>query len=77
MAKNYAEGDPKSNLEKSGKRNQTPESRKDEFDTAFDACNAGEDYCTTDELANYLGIRVRTIQKRVFEFQDDYLISKG
>jgi RecA-family ATPase len=77
LAKHYAEGDPKSNLEKSGKRNQTPESRKDEFDTAFDACIAGEDYCTTDELANYLGIGVRTIQKRVVEFKDDYIISKG
>lgn len=77
LAKNYADGDPKANLDKSGKRKQTPESRKEEFDAAFDVCNAGEDYCTTDELSNYLGIGIRTIQKRVVEFEDDYLISKG
>ena len=77
LSKHFASGDPRANLDKSGKRKQTPESRKEEFDTAFDICLAGEEYCTTDELANYLGIGVRTIQKRVAEFEDDYLISKG
>lgn len=36
LKKKYADGDSKANLEKSGKRSQTPESRKEEFDTAFD-----------------------------------------
>lgn len=77
LKQKYADGDPRANLEKSGKRKQTPESRKEEFDAAFNVCHAGEDYCTTDELSNYLGIGIRTIQKRVVEFEDDYLISKG
>lgn len=77
LAKHYADGDPKANLEKSGKRSQTPESRKDEFDAAFDICLADNEFCTTDELANYLGISVRTVQKRVSEFENDYLLSKG
>jgi RecA-family ATPase len=77
LQKVYANGDPKANLEKSGKRKQTPESRKEEFDRAFDICVGGEEYCTTDELANYMGVSVRTIQKRLVEFSDDYLSSKG
>jgi hypothetical protein len=77
LAKHYAEGDPKANLEKSGKRSQTPESRRDEFDAAFDICITEEGYCTAEEISNYLGIGIRTIQKRVVEFEDDYLISKG
>ncbi|MDD3663157.1 MAG: AAA family ATPase, partial [Candidatus Pacebacteria bacterium] len=77
LQKVYSSGDPKANLEKSGKRSQTTDSRKDEFDAAFDICNTGKDSCPVDELANYLGIGVRTIQKRVTEFQDEYLISKG
>ena len=36
LTKNYASGDPRHNLTKSGKRKQTPESRKLEFDNAFD-----------------------------------------
>jgi len=77
LDKNYADGDPRVNLLRSYKRNQTTESRKDEFDTAFDICLADNEFCTTDELANYLGISVRTIQKRVSEFENDYLLSKG
>jgi hypothetical protein len=77
LQKIYASGDPKSNLEKSGKRKQTPESRRDDFDTAFDICIADKEFCTSSELAEYLGVGVRTIQKRVVEFSDDYLIAKG
>ncbi len=71
-----AEGSVTANLAKSYKRKQTPESRKEEFDTAFDACLI-DGYCTTEELADYLGVSVRTIQKRVAEFNECYLISKG
>lgn len=73
----YAQGSEKGNLSKSGKRKQTPESRKEEFDSAFDACLAGKNYCTAEELAEYLDVGVRTIQKRVVEFADDYIIAKG
>jgi RecA-family ATPase len=72
----YSEGDPKSNLTASGKRKQTPESRKNDFDTAFDVC-VEDGCCTVEALAEYLDLSVRTIQKRVNEFKDDYLISKG
>jgi hypothetical protein len=77
LAKNYADGDPKANLEKSGKRNQTPESRKEGFDTAFDI-NVDEDgVCDVDELAEYLGVKERTVRDRIREFDDDYKYSKG
>jgi len=77
LAKHYADGDPKANLEKSGKRTQTPESRKDEFDAAFDI-NIDEDgSCDAEALAEYLGIKERTIRDRIREFEDDYKYSKG
>jgi len=77
LAKNYADGDPKANLEKSGKRKQTSESRKEEFDTAFDI-NVDEDgSCTLKELAEYLDVTARTVRKRVTEFSDDYTISNS
>jgi RecA-family ATPase len=77
LQKIYADGDPKGNLTKSGKRKQTPESRKEEFDTAFDICIADRDFCTSKELSEYLGVGVRTIQKRVVEMSEDYIIAKG
>ena len=77
LAKHYADGDPKANLEKSGKRTQTPESRKEELDAAFDI-NIDEDgSCDAEALAEYLGIKERTIRDRIREFEDDYKYSKG
>lgn len=77
LAKHYADGDPKANLEKSGKRIQTPESRKEELDAAFDI-NIDEDgSCDAEALAEYLGIKERTIRDRIREFEDDYKYSKG
>lgn len=77
LAKNYAEGDPKSNLEKSGKRNQTPESRKDEFDAAFDINVSKDGTCEAVILAEYLNISERTVRARVTEFNDEYETKKG
>lgn len=77
LAKNYAEGDPKANLEKSGKRKQTPESRKEEFDTAFDINVDDDGTCDVLELAEYLDIKERTVRDRIREFDDDYKYSKG
>ena len=77
LHKVYATGDPKANLEKSGKRSQTPESRKDEFDTAFDI-NVDEDgSCDVNELADYLGVSERTIRNRINEFSDEYKREKN
>jgi len=77
LARHYADGDPKANLEKSGKRTQTPESRKEELDAAFDI-NIDEDgSCDAEALAEYLGIKERTIRDRIREFEDDYKYSKG
>jgi RecA-family ATPase len=77
LAKNYAEGDPKGNLEKSGKRNQTPESRKDEFEKAFNLNIDDNGECEIKALAEYLGVTERTIKNRVNEFNDEYEIKKG
>jgi len=77
LIKHYADGDPKANLEKSGKRNQTTESRKDEFDAAFDINIESDGSCDALALAEYLGIKERTVRDRVREFDDDYKYSKG
>lgn len=77
LAKHYADGDPKANLEKSGKRNQTPESRKDEFDAAFDINVDKDGSCSLSVLAEYLDVTDRTIRKRISEFGDDYEISNS
>jgi hypothetical protein len=77
LNKKYADGDPKANLEKSGKRTQTPESRKDEFDAAFEINVAKDGTCLLSVLAEYLGVTDRTIRKRINEFNDEYDISKS
>ena len=77
LAKHYADGDPKANLEKSGKRTQTPESRKDEFDAAFEINKKDDNTCLVSVLAEYLGVTDRTIRKRVTEFEDDYINNHG
>jgi RecA-family ATPase len=77
LAKNYADGDPKANLEKSGKRNQTPESRKEEFDTAFEINKNDDGTCLVSVLAEYLEVTDRTIRKRVKEFEEDYINNHG
>jgi len=73
----FAKGSTEGNLSKSSKRQQTPESRKEELDSAFEVCVGTSDHCTSDELAEYLGVSIRTIQKRVVEFENDYIIAKG
>jgi len=69
----HSEGDPKGNLAKSGKRNQTPEKRKEDFDNAFDI-NQNNGSCSISDLANYLMVDERTIRSRVKEFNADYYI---
>lgn len=73
----YSEGDPKSNLTKSGKRKQTPELRKEEFDRAFDINVSIDGTCPASTIAEYLGIAERTVRARVTEFADEYATHKG
>ncbi len=73
----YSEGDPKSNLAKSGKRKQTPELRKEEFDRAFDINVSIDGTCPASAIAEYLGIAERTVRARVAEFADEYATHKG
>lgn len=73
----HSEGDPKGNLKKSGKRNQTPESRKDEFDRAFDICVEEDGTCSVDAIAEYLDLKERTVRERVREYKDEYFYKNG
>jgi RecA-family ATPase len=77
LTKLFSEGDPKGNLSKSGKRNQTPESRKDEFDKAFNLVSEDGVTCTAEAIAEYLNIKPRTVRDRVAEFHDDYITQNG
>ncbi len=77
LQKNLAEGDPKSNLNKSGKRNQTPESRKEEFDNAFSILIQPDGTCNAADLAEYMSISERTVRDRVSEFSAEYETKKG
>lgn len=77
LVKSYASGDPRTNLNKSGKRKQTPESRKEEFDTAFDINMEEDGTCKVTALAEYLGIVDRTVRERVKELSDFYTNDRG
>ena len=68
----FAQGSRQANLAKSGRRNGSPEGRKQEFDNAFDICSMGEPSVTLKALANYLGISERTARERVNEYSDYY-----
>lgn len=73
----HSEGDPKGNLKKSGKRNQTPESRKDEFDRAFDICVDDDGTCSVDAIAEYLDLKERTVRERIREYRNEYSYKNG
>lgn len=73
----FSRGDPKGNLTKSGKRQQTPEMRKDEFDRAFDICKCEKDDCALSDIAEYLDISERTVRTRASEFEGEYEVVKG
>jgi len=77
LKKKYADGDTRANLERSSKRNQTPTSRKDEFDTAFDLNKMKDGTCLASVLSEYLGIAERTVRARVTEFSDSFETNKG
>ncbi len=77
LTNNYADGDPRANLTKSYKRNQTTDSRKEAFDKAFEVNKRKDGNCFAFVLAEYLGIAERTIRDRVKEFSDEYVTKKG
>jgi len=77
LDKNYVDGDPRANLTKSYKRNQTTESRKEEFDKAFVVNKKKDGTCLALVLAEYLGIAERTVRDRVKEFSEEYQTKKG
>lgn len=77
LEKLYSEGDPKNNLKKSGKRSQTSDYRKEEFDRAFDVCSEDGITAEATAIAEYLGIKDRTVRDRVNEFKDEYSTHKG
>lgn len=72
-----AEGSVEANLAKSGKRKSTPESRKEEFDSAYDALLGTDTSVTSKDLAEYLDISERTIRDRLKELDDAYHYAKG
>lgn len=69
MAALAPQGSSEANLMKSSKRNSTPEKRRQEFDTAFEALAI--DYpVTVSAIAQYLGLGTRSIKERVNEYED-------
>jgi RecA-family ATPase len=77
LYKNYVDGDPRVNLLKSYKRRQTRQSRKEEFDEAFEVNKKKDGTCLAFVLSEYLGIAERTVRDRVKEFNDEYITKKG
>ena len=77
LTKTYAEGDTKNNLSKSGKRNQSPESRKEEFDRAFDINKEDDGGVDIATLSEYLELGDRAVRNRIKEFEEHYIVSKG
>jgi len=73
----HAEGDPRANLTRSGKRNQSQDARREEFDKAFSFLCMDEDGVSAEDLAEYLDISPRTIRSRVCEFRDEYETKGG
>jgi len=76
LDKVYATGDPLNNLSKSSKRKQTSEDRKMDFDTAYDIHQI-KGSCDISEIVEYLDLSEITIKKRIKEFGDEYVYSKG
>lgn len=72
-----AEGSMEANLAKSGKRKSTPESRREEFENAYDALLGTETSVLAKDLGEYLGISERTIRDRLKELEDSYHYAKG
>jgi RecA-family ATPase len=77
LDKLFSEGSAEANLAKSGKRAQTPETRKEEFDRAFEICSEDGITANAETIAEYLSLKPRTVRDRVNEFADEYSTHKG
>ncbi len=77
LDKLHSDGSAEANLAKSGKRGQSSETRKEEFDRAFDICSEDGITANAETIAEYLGIKSRTVRDRVNEFADEYSTHKG
>ena len=65
------------NLALSGKRQQTPESRRADFDMAFDICSEQPNQCDAHALMEYLDIKKSTFYSRIKEYKEDYAYSNN
>ena len=77
LVKTVVDGSKEANLTKSAKRKQTPESRKEEFDDAFNFLSAGGNECDFDLLMEQLDLKERALRQRIYEYKDEYSYSKG
>ena len=68
----YPAGSAEVNFALNSKRLQTPESRRRDFDTAFDVCSEHPNQCSAEAIMEYLGIKQRTLYSRIKEFSGDY-----
>lgn len=66
------QGSPEGNLSKSSKRNSTPEKRGRDLEKAYNACSF-EKPVTLKALAEYLGVKERTVRNYVEESENFYV----
>lgn len=77
LKKKFAEGDPLSNLERSGKRRQTSDARKEQLDDAFNIISMGTDTVEFTELVDYIGKSEKTVRDWIREFKESYVYKDG
>lgn len=76
LDKFYPKGDIH-NAQKASPNYSTPDSRKENLDTAFNVLNMGGKGVSVKELADYLGKSERTIREYVKEFKNHYENKQG
>ena len=77
LEKQYAEGDTRLNLTKSGKRGQTKESRQEELDDAFESCVEEDGSAPFDGICEYLTLKERAVKDRIKESKGVYIYKNG
>ena len=76
LDKFYPKGDIH-NAQKASPNHSTPDSRKENLDTAFNVLNMDGKGVSVKELADYLGKSERTIREYVKEFKNHYENKQG
>ena len=77
LEKQFAEGDTRLNLTKSGKRGQSKESRKEELDDAFESCVEEDGSAPFDGICEYLTLKERAVKDRIRESEGEYFYKNG